>query len=32
MDYHRGRIRLEASCLNYGGGGAVKQLVMNMIR
>ena len=29
MDYHRGCIRLEASSLNYGGGGAVKQLVMN---
>jgi hypothetical protein len=32
MDYHRGRIRLEAASLNYGGGGAVQQLVMNMIR
>ena len=32
MDYHRGRIRFETSCLNNGGSGAVQQLVINMIR
>jgi hypothetical protein len=32
MDYHRGRVRLETPCLDYGGSGAVKQLAKNMIR